>query len=309
MMDPIILDRLRGVAVGAAVGDVVGMPLEFKPAVRPQKLIRTLIAGRLPAGTFTDDTEMALALAECLEAKSKLDGAELAQHFLDWYHRSPEDVGNQIRSTFESIERLKDWEKVASESLRFRPDSAGNGSVMRCWPVAIARWDNPDCLAAESALQSRVTHPHAECVAGSVFVNVWIAGLVNGSPVRKAFEDALSAVEMPERLRIVLREAPSLQREALINSGWVRHTLQTAAWAILTTDSYSEAVIQAANLGNDADTGAAVTGAVAGAVYGLQAIPSEWRAQLHGEWPLHTKKIWFEADFIALAERLAQQKT
>ncbi len=306
MIDPVIVDRLRGVAVGAALGDAFGMPLEFKPAIALQKMVRSLKPGRLPAGTFTDDTEMALALAESLLAHHPLDAADLASRFLDWYHRDPADIGNQTRSVLETIDRLKDWQKAAAESLRFRPDSAGNGSVMRCWPAAIAWWNCPPQLAADSALQSRVTHPHAECVAGSVFENVWIVGLVQGSSIRQAFEHALATVEMPAGLRIAIQGAPLLRREALNNSGWARHTLQTAAWAVLTTDSYSEAVIQAANLGNDADTGAAVTGAIAGAAYGLNAIPDDWRHQLRGEWPIRSGKAWSEADFISLVDRLAQ---
>ncbi len=306
MIAPHILDRLRGVAVGAALGDAFGMPLEFKPAVDLHELVRSLKPGRLPAGAFTDDTEMALALAESLEARHPLDAADLASRFLDWYHRDPADIGNQTRSVLKSIDRLKDWEKVSAESLRFRPDSAPNGSVMRCWPVAIAWWNCPPQLAADSALQSRVTHPHAECVAASVFLNTWIAGLVQGKNALQSFEQALSGVEMPEGLRTAVKGAPAMRREALNNSGWARHSLQTAAWAVLTTSSFAEAVIQAANLGNDADTGAAVTGAVAGAAYGLDAIPAEWRRQLHGEWPIRSKKIWIEKDFVALADRLAQ---
>ena len=306
MNDLSVVDRLHGIAVGAALGDAFGMPLEFKPAVQIQKIIRTLTPGRLPAGTFTDDTEMALALAESLQAVHPLNGTDLAQRFLDWYRRGPDDIGNQTRSILDSIHRLKDWEKAAAESLRFRPDSAGNGSVMRCWPAAIAWWNCPPQLIADSALQSRVTHPHAECVSGSVFVNVWIAGLIQGKTKQQAFEQALSDVEMPPGLRLAVEQAPSLRREALANSGWVRHTLQTVAWAVLTTSYFAEAVIQAANLGNDADTGAAVTGAVAGAAYGLGAIPADWRAQLHGEWPVRSGKTWFEADLIALTDRLAQ---
>ncbi len=306
MIDPVILDRLRGVAVGAALGDAFGMPLEFKPPVDLHEMVRSLRPGRLPAGAFTDDTEMALALAESLELKHPLDAADLARRFLDWYHRDPADIGNQTSSVLKSIERLKDWQKASAESLRFRPDSAGNGSVMRCWPVAIAWWNNPTQLAEDSALQSRVTHPHAECVAGSVFVNSWIAGLVQGKNAFQAFDQALTSVEMPEGLCTVVKGAPKLRREALNNSGWARHTLQTAAWAVLTTSSFAEAVIQAANLGNDADTGAAVTGAIAGAAYGLGAIPAEWRSQLRGEWPIRSKKTWCEADFVALSDRLAQ---
>ncbi len=92
-MEAQLSDRLRGIAVGAAVGDALGMPLEFGLASPANDLIRGMRPGRLPAGSFTDDTEMALALAESLLAHPELDSDDLAHRFLDWYERNPEDVG------------------------------------------------------------------------------------------------------------------------------------------------------------------------------------------------------------------------
>ena len=307
MIDGVILDRLQGAAVGAAVGDAFGMPLEFSPIVPVEKLVVTMNQGRLPAGTFTDDTEMALALADSLLAKRPLDGNDLAQRFLSWYRGGPEDIGNHTRTVLETIKRGQSWEMASAEVLRFRPDSSGNGSVMRCWPVALAWWNNRAQLVADSALQSRVTHPHADCIAGSIFVNVWIAELVQGKPLREAFQSALTSVELPESLRAIIVRAPSRQRAELENSSWVRRTLETAAWAVLTTTTFKDAVIQAANLGNDADTGAAVTGTIAGAAYGLAAIPQEWRNLLHGQWPLRSGKTIKTADILALVEKLVKE--
>jgi ADP-ribosyl-[dinitrogen reductase] hydrolase len=307
MIDGVLLDRLQGAAVGSAVGDAFGMPLEFSPIVPVEKLVVTMNQGRLPAGTFTDDTEMALALADSLLAKRPLDGNDLAQRFLSWYRGGPEDIGNHTRTVLETIKRGQSWEMASAEVLRFRPDSSGNGSVMRCWPVALAWWNNRAQLVADSALQSRVTHSHADCIAGSIFVNVWISELVQGKPLREAFQDALASVELPESLRAIIVRAPSRQRAELENSGWVRRTLETTAWAVLTTTTFKDAVIQAANLGNDADTGAAVTGVIAGAAYGLAAIPLEWRNLLHGQWPLRSGKTIKTADILALVEKLVKE--
>ena len=304
MMDAITLERLQGVAVGAAVGDALGMPLEFKPLVPPGKFVRTMQPGRLPAGSFTDDTELALALAESLLEKRPLDGDVLAKHFLDWYRAGPDDVGNHIRTVLEKIKRGQTWEKATAEVLRYRPDSSGNGSIMRCWPVALAWWNNRAQLVADSTLQSKVTHPHLDCIAGSIFVNVWIAEMMQGKPVHEAFQAALDSAGMSAELTGTLKKASGRRREELENSGWVRRTLETAAWAMLTTNTFADAVIQAANLGNDADTSACVTGAIAGAAYGLGAISPSWRQELKGEWPLRSGKQWREADFIALANKL-----
>jgi ADP-ribosyl-[dinitrogen reductase] hydrolase len=176
---------------------------------------------------------------------------------------------------------------------------------MRCWPVALAHWDDLDALLADSRLQSRVTHPHAECVAGCAFVNAAIYHLARGVAPRAAIARALEQAEAPTALRQAIAAAPTKQRRELPSSGWVRHTLESAVWGLLTTDSFEEAVVQVVNLGNDADTAGAVVGALAGAAYGLSAIPSAWRAAVHGEWPLHSGVRWDEARLVALADRLA----
>lgn len=305
-MDEKIRDRLCGVAVGAALGDAFGMPLEFKPPSPAGRLVRTLTAGRLDAGSFTDDTEMALALAESLLAHAPLDGDDLAQRFVDWYRRGPSDVGIQTGSVLGAIRRGQGWQAAVVDAQRANPESAGNGSLMRCWPVALRWWNDPRQLALDSAVQSWVTHPHPDCIAGSVFINNWIAGLIGGAGKRTAFDLALASVELSQGLRDVIVHAPDCQRAELKNSGWVRHTLETAAWAVLTTSSFEEAVIQAANLGNDADTGAAVTGAVAGAAYGLSGIPADWQTGLHGEWPVGSGKFLKADDLIDFALRLSQ---
>ena len=157
---------------------------------------------------------------------------------------------------------------------------------------------------ADSTLQSRVTHPHLDCIAGSIFVNVWIAELVRGKPVPEAYQAALDSAKLSEPLTATLKKAPIRRREELENSGWVRRTLETTVWALFTTNTFADAVIQAANLGNDADTSACVTGAIAGAAYGIGAIPPTWRQQLRGEWPLRSGKTWREPDFIGLVNKL-----
>jgi ADP-ribosylglycohydrolase len=96
-------------------------------------------------------------------------------------------------------------------------------------------------------------------------------------------------------------------RDELQNSGWVRHTLESAVWGLLTADSFEEAVVQVVNLGGDADTAAAVVGALAGAAYGIDTIPLRWREALQGEWLLRSGTHWRETDLIELADRLVEQ--
>lgn len=299
-----VLDRVRGCAVGAAIGDALGMPLEFGPRRPANRLVREMTPGRLSAGTFTDDTEMALALAESLLAHRPLDPADLAQRLVAWLQAGPADVGLHTRSVLSCVAAGEPWDQAVAAVQQHRPDSAGNGSVMRCWPVALAHWGDLDRLVADSRLQSRVTHPHPECVAGSVFVNTAIYHLLRGMVPAEAVTRALNVAEVPAPLRMVIGAAPGRAREELTNSGWVRHTLESVVWGLLTTDSFEEAVVQVVNLGNDADTAGTVVGALAGAAFGLAGIPARWRGALRGEWPLGSGRLWRAADLAALADGL-----
>ncbi|WP_054521816.1 ADP-ribosylglycohydrolase family protein [Thermanaerothrix daxensis] len=298
--------RWRGVAVGAAVGDALGMPLEFGLASHPRALIRTMLPGRLPAGSFTDDTELALAVAETLLARGYLDADDLAGRFADWYRSEPPDVGVHTQAVLSRLAAGEPWEEAAEAVFRERPESAGNGALMRSWPVALAYWRDLEALREASVLQCRVTHRHAECVAACVFLNTMLARLIAGATLEAALETAFAqAAPLPEGLAHAIRLAPRRRREELRNTGWVRHTLETAVWSLFNSHTFEEALIQAVNLGADADTAGAVTGALAGALYGVEAIPEAWRTALRGEWPLKSGRLWRWTDFVALADRLA----
>jgi ADP-ribosyl-[dinitrogen reductase] hydrolase len=299
-------NRVAGVAVGAAVGDALGMPLEFGPARPVDKLVREMLPGRIPAGSFTDDTEMVLALAESLLTHRPLNPEDLARRFVTWIESQPSDIGIHTAAVLWRIADGEPWESAAAAVQAHNPGSAGNGSVMRCWPVALARWNDLDSLLADSILQSQVTHPHAECSAGSAFVNATIYHLLHGLAPEAAVARALGDAPVPEILRAVIEAAPSKDRRDLSNSGWVRHTLESAVWGLLTMDTFEDAVVNVVNLGSDADTAGAVVGALAGAAYGLDAIPQRWRAALHGEFPLGSGRIWHTADLITLAGQLAR---
>ena len=303
------LNRIRGVAVGAAVGDALGMPLEFGPPRPAHALVREMLRGRIPAGTFTDDTEMALALAESLLAHRPLDPADLAQRFVGWLAGDPPDVGIHTASVLRRVAKGEPWQQAVTTVQNQKPDSAGNGSVMRCWPVALAYWNDLQRLLRESVLQSRVTHPHPDCVAGSAFVNAAIYHLLRGVPPAEAVTQALDDAAISGPLRETIEAAPQRPRAELANSGWVRHTLESTVWGLLITDSFEEAVVQVVNLGRDADTAGAVVGALAGAAYGLEAIPARWRDAVRGEWPLGGGRIWQANDLVVLADRLVGMVT
>ena len=310
---PDLRDRLRGIAVGAAVGDAMGMPLEFQPPRPAFNLLTEMIDGAIPAGSFTDDTEMALALAESLQFVNPLDGHDLAGRFTAWYQCNPPDVGVNTSRVLRLITQGVSWEEAAQKVYENNPDAASNGAVMRCWPLAIARHDNPSLLAAETRLQSEVTHKHPDAVNAAILLNLILQRIATRddsvrphAALREAVADCTRQVNLSEEFRLVVDLAPVRLREDLKNSGWALHTMESALWATQTTRSFEEALVQAVNLGSDADTTGAVAGAIAGAMYGLSAIPARWQEKLHGEYPLRSGRIWLIGDFIDLADRLAK---
>jgi ADP-ribosyl-[dinitrogen reductase] hydrolase len=298
--------RLYGCALGAAVGDALGMPLEFGPAIPESNFIRDMKEGRLPAGSFTDDTEMALALAESLACHLPLDPIDLSQRFVDWMKTNPPDIGLHTSEVLNLISDGKTWYEVEYHFLSTKPNSAGNGSIIRCWPVAVSWWDNMNNLIHDSQLQSRVTHAHPDCIAGSVFINLLISEFVKGKSRESALGFALeNTPELSKAFISVISTAPGRSRAELKNTGWVRHTIESAVWGLMNFESFSETIIQVINLGNDADTAGAVAGAIAGAFYGLDAIPMDWINQLHGEWPVGSENIWFAQDLCDLVDLIA----
>jgi ADP-ribosyl-[dinitrogen reductase] hydrolase len=146
---------------------------------------------------------------------------------------------------------------------------------------------------------------HEECSSGCAFINDMLYHLIHGMSLYDAYDAALREVELPQGLAQTIRLAPRRKREELRNTGWVRHTIESALWGLLNTYSFEDALVQAINLGADADTAGTVTGALAGAAYGLEAIPDAWKNALRGEWPLRSGKIWSVKDLISLADQLA----
>jgi ADP-ribosyl-[dinitrogen reductase] hydrolase len=280
------------------------MPLEFETPRPLHALVREMTDSRLPAGSFTDDTEMALALAESLEAHRRFDPGDVAQRFIAWARTNPPDIGIHTGQVLTRIAAGEPWEKAAEAVQADKPNSAGNGSVMRCWPVALADWNHVEALIADSMQQSRVTHAHPDCLAACVLVNIMIYHLLRGVPPGAALSIGLESVSISTPFQEMITAAPQQARENLPNSGWVCHTVESAVWGLLTTSGFEDAVVQVVNLGNDADTAGAVVGALAGACYGLKSIPMSWRQGLRGQWPLNSGVFWSADDFVRLADSL-----
>ncbi|PSP90045.1 ADP-ribosylglycohydrolase [Halobacteriales archaeon QS_4_69_34] len=278
-------DRAEGVLLGLACGDALGRPVEFRSPGQIAAEYGTLTemvgdgTHGQPTGTITDDTEQALCIARSLVEQGGFDPEDIAERFVAWYNSGPFDIGLMTADALGSIDGGASWETAGREVWEERPEgsNAGNGSVMRCAPLALALTDDPDALQRVSRESSAITHADPRCTHGCAVLNLTIAALLDGDeqPLSRAF-DALNA-DAPESLREVLEQIPDdIDPTELRNSGFVLHTLQTALYHALVADSAEDAVVSAVNEGGDTDSIGAVAGAVAGARFGASALPERW---------------------------------
>ena len=272
-------DRFRGVLLGLAIGDALGAPLEFQEPRDPTHYVTEMIGGgwlQLPPGVWTDDTQMTLCIVDSLLTRRVFDPDDIAQRFVTWLQSNPPDVGNHTRYVLTSISKGVPCETASVKAQEGAPHNAPNGSLMRCAPLALFFYQNPDYVATLSPVLSRITHAHADCEQSCVFLNVAIAILLTGANKHTAVQEAERACYMAsEELRSRLRRA----QEATNNTsptGHVLDTLEVAIWAFLHTSSLEAALIEVVNRGADSDTVGAVCGALAGAYYGLSGIPERW---------------------------------
>jgi len=278
-----IADRAMGALLGLAVGDALGTTLEF--CARDSQPRLTDMAGggpfALKAGEWTDDTAMALALMDSLNADPQLDETDLMRRFVSWHETGAYsctgtcfDIGLATRSALQRYKRT--GQPLAGST---DPMSAGNGSLMRLAPVAIHHWQDRSGLRDVAARQSRTTHAAPEAVDACVAFAEVLADAIAGVPRSQVLRPG----DYPYAGQIGPIMAGSWRgkrRSEIHSSGYVAHSLEAALWCVGRTSSFADAVCLAANLGEDADTTAAITGQLAGALYGAQVIPAGWLTKL-----------------------------
>ncbi|MEM1136900.1 MAG: ADP-ribosylglycohydrolase family protein [Bacteroidota bacterium] len=289
----------RDILLGIAVGDALGVPVEFKDRqelkVFPVKDMQGYGTHNQPVGTWSDDSSLTFCLAE--ELLSGFDLYTIGQSFRRWYyenHWTPHgevfDIGN---STLNAIERLGIKGIQPELAGGMGENENGNGSLMRILPIAFYVKDLPKENRHEIVKKvSSLTHAHFRSFT-SCFIYIELAlELMEGYPVSKAFKRMLQKVKSflkekdcnPAELKLFERVlSPKLGTALEMDirgSGYVIHSLEASIWCLLTTRSYEEAVLKAVNLGEDTDTTGAITGGLAGLVYGYNKIPDSWISQL-----------------------------
>jgi ADP-ribosyl-[dinitrogen reductase] hydrolase len=281
-------ERYLGCLIGLACGDALGGPVEFDTRGQMDERypggLRDFIGGgwlRLEPGEITDDTQMTLDVARSLVAHPDGNMDDLAARFLEWRNSEPKDIGNTTRDALDRIARGVPWDEAGEQAHinRGARDSAGNGAIMRCAPVAMRFRNQPDRMRDISIDVSRITHANPLCTWSSVVVNQAIGDLLNGADIANAIDASAGDIAHTE-VRAAVHHSRTAKREEIRSGGYVLDTLSAAYWSLLQTTSFEDAVVISVGLGGDTDTTAAVTGALAGAYYGIDEIPERWRTQV-----------------------------
>jgi len=277
-------DRARGCLVGLAVGDAIGTTLEFKPPGTFKPLTDMVGGGHfcLKKGYWTDDTSMALCLGHSLVKCAGFDARDQMLRYCDWYDNGYMssigicfDIGVTVSSALRRFQ--KTGEPFAGAKSRW---SSGNGSIMRLAPIPIYYHRSLNSAVHYGGDSSRTTHGSDLCVDACRFFAAVLTQLINGAG-KDAIPNTPYEPGTPELQQL---KQGSFRRKTylgLTGSGFVIESLESALWCFCHTDAFDDCVLAAANLGNDADTTAAIAGQLAGAHYGHSGIRSDWQQALH----------------------------
>ncbi|MGF6808440.1 ADP-ribosyl-[dinitrogen reductase] hydrolase [Paraburkholderia sp. Clong3] len=273
--------RFEGCLLGLACGDAVGTTVEFRArgTFRP---VTDMTGGGpfgLRRGEWTDDTSMALCMATSLVERRKFDARDIMDRFCRWMdggylssNGTCFDIGGTVS---DALERYKDTGSVYAGSED--PYSAGNGCLMRLAPIPMFFHTDPAAAIENSGLSSRLTHGARECVDATRLFGAMLLGALDGA----SKDQILNGHDLPTNAgpSVHAIAACSYLRKSeddVRGSGYVIDSLEAALWCFAHTSSFEEAILRAANLGQDADTTAAICGQIAGAHYGVTGIPARW---------------------------------
>jgi ADP-ribosylglycohydrolase len=286
-------DRFMGCLLGTAVGDALGQPVEAFPPERLRREfgeIREFMAGdpRLPIplgpGQWTDDTQMTLDIARSLVRRARVDPEDIAAEFIrDHWGEGIRFSGFTVKYSLQRLKRGLSWQQSGLDDEM----TAGNGGAMRIAPVGLLDCLHIERLAEDARLATIITHRHPEAVAGAQAVAFMVAQAAAGGlepptlfPETAAFIGPCRVAENLQRAQELWAQGTETTRALSIlgTTGYVVHTVAAAAYCFLKSpDDFERAVIDAVMGGNDADTTAAIAGAVSGAFNGAAAIPLRWR--------------------------------
>lgn len=292
------LDRYRGALLGLAAGDALGTTLEFESPGSFEPLTDMVGGGpfALQPGEWTDDTSMALCLAESLIENRGMDLADQLARYVRWWREGYLsstghcfDIGNTTRRALSNFERAGD-----PHSGSTNPREAGNGSIMRLAPVPLFFASDMEAAIENSGESSRTTHGAKEAVDACRYLGALVRGAVNGAGKDELLSENFAPEDLSPNIQAIAHGSFKRKNESDIRgSGYCVDSLEAALWAFHNSDSFEEGALLAVNLGDDADTTGAVYGQLAGAFHGEAGIPEGWR-----------EKVRFRAKIEGYAEGL-----
>ncbi|HSB57949.1 MAG TPA: ADP-ribosylglycohydrolase family protein [Nitrosopumilaceae archaeon] len=287
-----LIKRYQGSLIGLAVGDALGTTLEFKPrgSFAP---INDIVGGgpfNLKPGEWTDDTSMALCLADSLIKKKSFDPADQLRRYLMWRNKGYLSSNGRCFDVGMTTQRaLSEFEKTGKRYCGPKaPEFSGNGSIMRLAPVPLFFANHPAKAIEMSGKSSRTTHGSVYSIDACRYLGALIVGALMGDSKEKILSSYYSPVadywkNHPLTAPIEEIASGSFKRRNppdICGSGFVVKSLEAALWAFHNSDSFMDGCLKAVNLGDDADTTGAVYGQLAGAYYGLDLIPKSWREKI-----------------------------
>lgn len=277
-------ERYLGCLLGLACGDAVGTTVEFSPRGSFSPVTDMTGGGpfALQPGQWTDDTSMALCLAHSLVHRSSFDPVDQMNRYCNWanhgYMSSTGicfDIGETVS---DALQRYQHSSDPFSGSID--PHSAGNGAIMRLAPIPMFFALSLAKTIRYSGESSRTTHGAVEAIECAQLFGAQIRAALLGADKQQLLTDSGFNPHSGKVLALAKGTYSGKRESEIRGSGYVVESLEAALWCFLYTDTYEGAVLKAANLGDDADTTAAIVGQLAGAYYGISAIPAHWLAQL-----------------------------
>lgn len=310
----LLREKIKSVLFGVAIGDAVGVPVEFKSrsTLKANPVIDMIGYGtyNLPPGTFSDDSSLTFCLAEAIA--QGFDVNIIGLNFIKWRYQNywtargkVFDVGNATHSAIDRIVNGTAPELAGGTEA----SSNGNGSLMRILPLVFYMLDKNSMERFEiTKMVSSITHRHIRSVIACYYYLEFARQLVDEKDKFEIYFDlkreiseilrhlGISASEIDHFNRLLAGNIQELPEEQIFSSGYVVHSLEASIWCLLTTETYKEAILKAVNLGEDTDTTAAITGGLAGLHYGFDDIPKKW-----------VNKLVKKKNILDLAERLGEK--
>ena len=291
-------DKIAGSMLGLAIGDALGAPVEFTPRGEFPFVEGYQDGGRfhLPVGAWTDDTAMALCLADSLVHNDGFDADDLLQRFCNWAeHGENSSTGISVGIGQNTLRALGDYKRTGRlEAEAFGAKNDGNGSLMRLTPAVCFASHHLETAMELAALQSRTTHASPIAEECCRLTAALIFKLLDGDDYYAAKEAALALGWTEPLTQAIGSPLAGVDDVRVPSGGYVLDSLRASLWCIENTKSFENAVLLAVNLGDDADTTAAITGQMAGALYGYAAMPQNLKDSLVGE-----RRLYVTSQFLA----------